>query len=392
MKKVSIIVPFYNNKDTLNKCIDSILASTYTNIEVLCVSDGGTDGSEDVVRAYTDPRVKLIISEHGGVSKTRNVGIKNATGDYLEFCDSDDSIAPTMIEKLVKEIEKNDADMAVCAFSHPVFRNYLGNQILDITKIEDALKFYQATFASQVPWNKIYKKECVKESFDIDLKFAEDELYGLSNLFNLKKVVSITDELYDYYVAPPKDTSSGTITAMANQNNFWETNSTFWYKRVELMPKFKAVLDKLNLGIYYNDFLYSRAYSFILWGPIIMEYTGAPLFGIKKDVNNIMRNQVFLDAMETKRKYNLELVKYQEDQYTNRIDFFIENLINFQHEYASGREYRPYIMGNMLFVGLFMKSIGEVSTTFDELSRAYIELKANQTNEAKAVNEILKRF
>ena len=91
---ISVVIPIYNRESTLQKCVDSVLAQTYKNIEVILVNDGSTDRSGDICRRYEqiDPRVKVISKENGGLSSARNAGIDKSCGEYIFFIDSDDWI------------------------------------------------------------------------------------------------------------------------------------------------------------------------------------------------------------------------------------------------------------------------------------------------------------
>lgn len=90
-KLISVAIPVYNGETTLRKCVDSVLAQTYDNTEVILVNDGSTDRSEDICRSYEqiDPRVKVISKENGGLSSARNAGIDKSCGEYIFFIDSD---------------------------------------------------------------------------------------------------------------------------------------------------------------------------------------------------------------------------------------------------------------------------------------------------------------
>lgn len=114
MKKVSIIVPIYNVEKTLARCLDSILAQTYKDIELICINDGSTDNSLKIITEYEklDTRITVKNKKNDGLSNARNDGINLAKGDYIFFLDSDDYIEKNMIEELVKNIEEND--MLVC--------------------------------------------------------------------------------------------------------------------------------------------------------------------------------------------------------------------------------------------------------------------------------------
>lgn len=115
---ISIVVPVFNSKKTLRDCIESILSQTYHNLEIILVDDGSTDGSEKLVDDYakSDKRVKAIHQKNQGLSGARNTGIKNATGKYITFVDSDDRIEPNMIKVLYETLIDSRSDIAVCSF------------------------------------------------------------------------------------------------------------------------------------------------------------------------------------------------------------------------------------------------------------------------------------
>lgn len=121
MKKISIIIPVYNTASYLRRCLDSAKNQTYTNLEIICVDDGSTDGSERIVDEYADDeRFVIIHRENGGESSVRNAGLLRSTGDYIGFMDCDDWIEKDMYETLVKAMEENDADMAAASW----FKSY----------------------------------------------------------------------------------------------------------------------------------------------------------------------------------------------------------------------------------------------------------------------------
>ena len=112
---VSIIVPVYNAERYLHRCIDSVLAQTYTNFELLLINDGSKDNSGEICDKYAvkDSRIRVFHKENGGVSSARNMGIDEAKGEWLSFIDSDDWIEPTMYEKMLQELIGNNADICM---------------------------------------------------------------------------------------------------------------------------------------------------------------------------------------------------------------------------------------------------------------------------------------
>lgn len=126
--KISIIIPVYNVEDYLRDCLNSVLAQTYTDFEVICVNDGSKDGSLKILKEYASkyPQFNLIDQENKGLSGARNTGVKAATGDYIFFLDSDDWIEPYSLERLVAAIEGEDL---VC---------FNGRRYFEDGKIEEA--------------------------------------------------------------------------------------------------------------------------------------------------------------------------------------------------------------------------------------------------------------
>lgn len=114
---ISIIVPIYNVEKYLPCCLDSILAQTYQNLEIILVDDGSPDGCGAICDAYAsrDSRIKVVHQANGGVAAARNAGLDRATGDYIGFVDPDDWIEPTMYEVMMHHITKENCDGAACS-------------------------------------------------------------------------------------------------------------------------------------------------------------------------------------------------------------------------------------------------------------------------------------
>ena len=201
---ISIVVPVYKSEKTLAGCLDSLLAQTYADIEVICVIDGSPDSCGDICDAYAakDARVKSIKRENGGVSSARNRGIDEATGEYLMFVDSDDTVEPDYCEKMWKAHQETDAELVICGFHHW----YVGRDVKKVPsnpgvyKTEnygsDFLKLYQEGFLN-MPWNKLFKKE-FSGRFDTSLSLGEDLLFNMNYLEKCSKVAVIPDALINY--------------------------------------------------------------------------------------------------------------------------------------------------------------------------------------------------
>jgi glycosyltransferase involved in cell wall biosynthesis len=116
MSHISIIMPIYNCADFVSKTLDSLLIQTHQDIDIICVNDGSTDCSEEVVNKYVmqDKRVRLVTQANGGPGKARNTGLDLAKGSYIMFCDSDDWYEPDMCAKMLEALESSKSDVVMC--------------------------------------------------------------------------------------------------------------------------------------------------------------------------------------------------------------------------------------------------------------------------------------
>ena len=115
MPAVSVIIPVYNVEKYLRECLDSVLAQTFPDLEIICVNDGSTDGSRTVLSEYVakDDRIRIVDRENGGLSEARNSGASVATGKYIYFLDSDDWLEPNAMQKCFEISEKHHLDVFI---------------------------------------------------------------------------------------------------------------------------------------------------------------------------------------------------------------------------------------------------------------------------------------
>lgn len=201
---ISIVVPVYKSEKTLSGCLESLMAQTYKDIEVVCVIDGSPDSCGDICDAYAakDERIKVIKRENGGVSSARNRGIDEAKGDYIIFVDSDDTVESTYCEKMWNAHVETGADLVLCGFHHwyvgrDVPKSPSNPGVYDTnTYAKDFLKLYQEGFLN-MPWNKLFKKELAGR-FDTSLSLGEDLLFNMNYMEKCSKVAVISDALIHY--------------------------------------------------------------------------------------------------------------------------------------------------------------------------------------------------
>ena len=207
MAEVSIIVPVYQVEKYIRQCVDSILAQTFTDFELILVDDGSKDRSGEICDEYAgmDERVKVVHKENGGLSDARNRGMDQAVGKYFMFVDSDDYIAPTMLESLYSSMRRENADIVVCNFrftfdnaSEKSFSTEVKAEVLTGAEIFYDRKNERNYGIWTVAWNKLYKKETIgKVRFRFG-KYHEDEFWA-NDIYQMDiKVVTIPESLYYY--------------------------------------------------------------------------------------------------------------------------------------------------------------------------------------------------
>lgn len=206
--RISIVVPIYNTEKYLERCINSILNQSYSNIELILVDDGSTDGSGEICDrlAYKDKRVKVIHTKNNGLSKARNIGIEHSTGSYIAFVDSDDYIHEDMYNDMVKIIKNNDVDIVYCNYLEGSLDKYRFNKYKDLKiDIFDSKKILELSYKKEsskylVVWNKLIKKQIINDiKFDEDIKIGEDHIFCNKIYNKAKKIGYINNQYYYYY-------------------------------------------------------------------------------------------------------------------------------------------------------------------------------------------------
>lgn len=217
---VSIVVPVYNSEKYLEKCLDSILNQTYKSIEVICVNDGSTDNSAQILESYKnkDGRLKIITQENSGGVIARKNGIQNATGDYVLIEDSDDWLDLDLVESCVNAVnEHNDADIVKFGYyQEPAHEGFTLCQILkkDIyegEEIKDIIRLLLYSERCNHLWNQLVKKELFdfsNEIFNYIVHKGEDLQINLQLYTSAKKVLFIDKKMYHYFKNPNGITGS----------------------------------------------------------------------------------------------------------------------------------------------------------------------------------------
>ena len=214
MDKISVIIPVYNNREYLKKCLDSVKGQTYRELEIICVDDGSTDGAQDIVEEYASGDDRFIVTHevNQGESHARNVGLAMASGDYIAFVDCDDWIEPDMYGTLLSAVKGKSVQLSAAGWfkdnvthsesiqnKQPVKPGvFCRNDLLRYIYIRDEYK------AFAYMWDKLYKKELFERPdggfirFDESLPLGGDVLFLAEIALNTQTAVYTDKSLYHY--------------------------------------------------------------------------------------------------------------------------------------------------------------------------------------------------
>lgn len=205
MTKVSIIIPVYNVERYLRVSLESVVNQTLEDIEIICVNDGSTDGSLEILNEFAkkDKRIILINQENQGLSGARNTGLNVATGEYIAFLDSDDWVDTNFLENLYNTAKKYESDIAVATIirkreKHQKYRvKYDKEQV--VQTLEDKINICDIPHCCYV-WNKIYRSDLIKNTdFKVGV-FFEDMLWSLEVIKQSNSIVTVPNTNYYYRV------------------------------------------------------------------------------------------------------------------------------------------------------------------------------------------------
>lgn len=204
---VSVIIPVYNSGQYIERCLQSVINQSYENLEIVVVNDGSTDNSPSVIKTYAnrDSRLRVIDKENGGLVEARKTGVNFAHGKYVQYLDSDDTLAKNAIELLLEKAESAQADVVVAPF---YFNEEGKRRLSDVLEFKEMsgiqyLKCILKSKAYWTVWSKFHLRSLYSNSIEsLDIAFGEDVVLSTQLLINSDRVVSIDTPIVDYYVYP----------------------------------------------------------------------------------------------------------------------------------------------------------------------------------------------
>lgn len=217
MKTVSIIIPAYNSQNSIESCVNSAINQTYKNIEVIVVDDGSTDDTYQILSRIKEKysRLKLIRQENGGVSAARNTAIQNATGDYIAFLDSDDTLTENAVEDMLSLADEN-TDLVICSYNQLEMK---GKKVKKNTPriynnpqelLDDFIEYDKDIWGI---WNKLFRRDIIVDNnilYSTNFSYGEDHIFNLAYTKYIKNKVVVSDKIvYNYYMQGGTHSKSG---------------------------------------------------------------------------------------------------------------------------------------------------------------------------------------
>lgn len=269
--KVSIIIPIYNTSDYLKSCLDSVAKQSHQNLEVILIDDGSTDQSGQIADNFTkkDSRFQIIHQKNQGQSAARNAGLKIASGDFINFIDSDDVVDKNFIKKLLKPFDDPDLVLSICGFSRhflasgktePMFLSPMATQSPNETNATYILKLMTIDGRLYSSVNKLYLAKYAKKCrFDQKLNFAEDTKFVLDYLKIAKSAAFafIPEALYTYNFGTKTSTINSSSLVWQNWQQSYHNlqiwlgdnpspQEKFWLKLILLRWRISYLRSKLR--------------------------------------------------------------------------------------------------------------------------------------------------
>lgn len=308
--KISIIVPVYNTQDYLEKCVNSILNQTYDNFELFLINDGSTDSSIEICKKFAnnDKRVKLIDKKNEGVSKTRNLGIEQSTGDYITFIDSDDYVSSRFLEVLIYGFSKG-VDLSSCGYKLTGMnlgfndRYFLNKHNGKIISSQELLKGIIDTSKNKFQWfsvRNLYRKDIIDKyniRFKEHLQLGEDCLFLINYVQNINSAFISSEELYMYYI----NSSSATRNYNPNQHR----NNRYINDYI-----FNNIVKGSNE--YYDGYCCCESSTYVGY-----------LNNMTRKLSIIQMLKLLSDIYNTKKKYNYNI--YLKQALKSRFKYLVKN-------------------------------------------------------------------
>lgn len=307
MPLVSVIIPVYNTEKYLNQCINSVLAQTLSDIEVLLIDDGSTDGSGKICDDYArkDKRIHVIHTSNHGVSHARNRGLDQAKGEYISFTDSDDWIDPDMIATLYRLMQTHHADLSTCGYiiedeNGSIIYNIKEKAIYTLNKWDTIYSLFHDKHYKYKGnlWDKLYNRNIIDNHhlrFNEKIYYNEDRLFIFQYLSYCQSLAYTSSPYYHYIMR------SNSAMNLA-QNIYHEKLCTFM-DAFDIMTSISTSYPSAIRRAIAIDYIKSSIIFFIKYSQHI------PFILLKKKLRIILKNNFSFLSLSQKTKYTLYYIK-----------------------------------------------------------------------------------
>ncbi len=259
LPKISVIIPVYKVEKYLDRCLNSVTKQTYDNLEIILVDDGSPDKCPQLCDEWAkkDKRIVVIHKENAGVSSARNLGLEKASGEYVTFVDSDDTIDESMYEKMMN-LMKDNIDLVFCGFKFITLKGEIEYvkeiNLLLLEKDKNAVEsfYYRPTKFNKNQntmgsiWRVIFRNEFLKNNnlkFNTGIKIQEDKEFILRALNCCNGVKVLDENLYNYYQTP-----NSALTSSKNYNKIVFSHQTLYDNELITLSNNKNISNKtLNI-------------------------------------------------------------------------------------------------------------------------------------------------
>lgn len=267
MPKVSVIIPAYNSEQFISQTLDSLVAQTLKDIEVIIVNDGSTDGTQEIIDAYCRKYsiFKSFIKENGGVSRARNYGLERATGEYVVFLDADDTYTDTSLEAFYSTAKRTGADLVLgrlMNFGNDIVSKY--NAFADrLASMESVDTFNKILLWSFLVGNKCYNRERLIESgvrFPC-YKYSEEGAFFMSYVYTGAKISGTMDACMCYRRHTQQQGLSVSQTVNAELARSFSGSLKLIYDRA--LESVKTAPPEVDREDYIQEVIYKTAYILI---------------------------------------------------------------------------------------------------------------------------------
>jgi glycosyltransferase involved in cell wall biosynthesis len=407
--KISIIMPVYDAAKYLDKCLKSVLNQTLKEIEILCVNDGSKDSSLDILREYEkkDSRIKVFTQENSGPARARNVGLKNAKGEYIWFVDADDWCELMAAEVLYENVKEKNADMIIFAArsydeQKKVFSgtdrfgpNNSNIWLLGMIPTEYNDKLFIFKEAKQwllgVPmelWNRLFKREFLIKSnikLHTDLRMGDDCFFNIECYLKNAKIAVLKNILYNYRIG----IGSSVVSKLTSSNCIYYDYSLI------MATKTNAIIKNSNIEFDTAKYLISRDFDRICAHYNLLKGKNKIKFHIK--VHNLLNKEdTFYNQDILKSTKHFELLNKIKN--TSLIKYFLKNYIIVKTKNENGITTIYSLFGisivlkkvepNRKTVYLFKLEIFKRKITHHEIKKYFLGICYSNKNRFDIANEI----